>query len=239
MIELVVVRRSAEDARGLVGALKAGFPGLLDIHRWDQVQLVRVDSNAQVTAFVDGHPLDDVGAVLVLGAPWSGKATLTRDEQYTQQEREQALLAALAACVHVKVINRPAVLLWNHALADPGAQLRRLAALGWSVPIVTRSFDLETGAVSKLRDPEPDPRDLDLIVIGQRRHARASSRPAHPALAELVARTQLHLRETNLDLVTLPIADRAAGPVAYGWHAGPSLDIPGESLHHLIREAMQ
>lgn len=249
MIELVVIRRGADESKALVLALAAGFPGLVDVTRWDQVRLVRVDSAAQVTVAVDGHALDEVGAVLVLGLPPSGLAAPTRDEQYAQQEREQALLAALAACVHVKILNRPAVFAWNHALLDGSAQLRILDQLGWRTPSITHAFDLAGTAIAKLREPDPDDAGpLALLVIGRRRHARApganrnaTARPdlTNPGLDTLIARTQLYLRDEDLDLVTIPIAETAGGPIAYGFHVGPSADLPREALHHLVREAMQ
>jgi hypothetical protein len=242
MNEIAVIRRNADEFAAAVDAVRAAFAETIDIHRWDQVRIERVDSNGQVTAYLGGKPMDELRAVLHLGAPSHGKPWPTREEIYVQQEREQSLLAALTCCRQVKIVNRPIVMAWNRGPLEPPGQLRTLAKIGWATPTITQSFELAGDATSKLREPEPDPAAQDLVVIGLRRHARggraAAATTPVPALDALIAKTQLHMREHGLDVCTIPIAITAAGPVAYGMHAGVSADIGREALIHILREAL-
>jgi hypothetical protein len=238
MNEIVFVRRSAEEHAAILDAVRAAFPEVIDVHRWDQVKVVRADSNGQVTASVAGRPLDEVAAVFHMASPGHGKMQPSREEVYLQQERDQSFLAALGNCHHVKIVNRGAVLCWNRGLLEPPAQLRALAGLGWTTPSVTQSFDLEDDVVKKLREPEPPPDAQDLVVIGLRRHVRRfTEAPRHPGLEALIARTQAHLRERQLDVCTVPFAMIDGAPVAFGMFTGPSADVPRAALIPLLREA--
>jgi hypothetical protein len=239
MNEIAVIRRSADESLASLDAVRAAFPHVVDVHRWDQVQVERVDSNGQVTAYLAGKAIDELRAVFQLAVPHHGNPTPSREQIYVQQEREQALAAALACCRHVKIVNRAIALAWNRAIYEGPGQLRLLAKIGWATPSVTHSYDLLGDTVAKLREPDPEPAAQDLLVIGLRRHARANrGAPATPALAALVARTQLFLREAALDLCTIPIAHTAAGPVAFGLHAGVTAEIARDELIHLLREAI-
>ncbi len=238
MNEIAVIRRTLDDARAALDVIRTAFPVTIDAHRWSHLRLDRVDSDGQVTAFIGEVPIDELRAVVFLGAPSHGKPEPSREEVYLQLEREQTLLAALAASVHVKVVNRGYVFAWNRGVYEPPSQLRTLAKLGWRTPSVTQSIDLDTDDVRRLRDPEPDPATQDLLVIGLRRHVRVGGSPV-AGLEQLVARTQLHMRGAGLDLVTVPIALTREGPVAFGLHPGISAEAPAAELVTMLHEAVE
>jgi len=237
MNEVAVIRRCADDYTPVVEAIRAAFPMTIDVHRWEHVRIERVDSNGQVTAYVGDAPLDELRAVFHLGSPAFALPTPTADQSYVAMERDQSMLAALAACRHIKIVNRGAVLAGNRGVLEPSGQLRILARIGWATPSVTHSFDLDGNVATKLRDPEPEAEAQDLLVIGLRRHVRRGSAPA-PALDPLIAKTQLYMRDAQLDVCTIPIALTRSGPVAFGIHPGVSTDVPRAGLTEILLEAV-
>ena len=237
MNEVAVIRRSPDEYVPVCEALRAAFPMTIDVHDWKHIRIQRVDSNGQVTAYVGDAPIDELRAVFHLGSPAHVQRYPTRAEVYINHERDHSLLAALAACRHVKLVNRGAMLSWNRGMFEPAAQLRLLARIGWRTPSVTHSFDLEGDGMTKLRDPDPEPAAQDLVVIGLRRHARAGS-AALPGLDALIAKTQIAMREAQLDVCTIPIAVTPDGPIAFGLFTGISADVPQAELVELLRESI-
>ena len=237
MNEIAVIRRSAVDSAPVLEAIRAAFPSTIDVHRWEHVRIDRVDSDGQVTAYFGDAPIDELRAVFHLGSPAFALPSPSREQTYVSMERDQSMLAALAACRHIKIVNRGAVLAGNRGVLEPSGQLRILARIGWTTPSVTQSFDLGGSAASKLREPEPDVEAQDLVVIGLRRHVRRGTAPA-PALEALIAKTQLYMRDAELDICTIPIALTRSGPIAYGLHAGVSIDVPRAGLTDILLEAV-
>jgi len=238
MNEVAIIRRNLDENVAVAAAAHDAFPAIVNATRWEHIRIDRVDSRGQITVYVAGRPLDELRAVISLGLPHHGLPQPSRDEIYIQIEREQAFKAALATLKQVKIVNRGTTLAWNYGVFDSPGQLRILSKIGWRTPSVTQSFALGGDTINRLREPEPEPGQQELVAIGLRRHARLAQLATPPGLETLVGRTQLAMRELGLDFVTVPYARIGGELYAYGMAPALPNDLPKDELMMLLQEAI-
>lgn len=236
----VAVIRNAWDGANLVRGLKKICSDVVDVSHYEQLRVAQVDSQMNVSLWLDGYELKRFDKVLFLSTPakYADPNSPSRDELFIRDEWEPTLISALY--VHRdEVINSGVVFCHSRLLLDPSYQVKSLASLGWRTPRVINKYDFRTKVSKKTRDPEPTAGTKYLLLLSTRRHFfhpfLSVKFPCSERMDELVSRTRGYMLDNNIQWGIIPLAVVNGEVHAFGF----STRIPGDLSADFVRRLLE